>query len=937
MGSQKKKSLGRPNDTRHRMEDPVKAILCALSGLCVVASVGLSQEPVPTAAWLERWEKSVRYLMSLSETEMLEMIPTQATLYFVDCPNCATGTQETGVFDWSPERPHQIRCKGCGEEYPGNPKYPDERVLEVKGPDGPQQYPYYERAADKHKFFFRAKADDFAREYMASRCRELGELYAATKNETYAQRAALILWRFAQVYPGYAYHYEWPFQEKMFAPYDAKRDSEAMKAILAAWRLGAAKWGRWAYVEISDDLVRAYECIKGWPGLNAVGEGDAASAIENNLLGAMVGHVLDTPEVFSNMSPHMWRSVVRAGRVLERPEWIEEILRRMARFRSECFLHDGCWKETSPSYCAQTAVSMVEVVEALRDYVPPRRCPSADVSKIQQQITLAVGMPQRIYDVLYAMRFPDGRLLPVNDTWWFAKARERKRMEPVLLPGIGLSVLGGGSDEHQVHAYLNWTQGRGHKHADALSIGLFAFGKELFSDIGYTHTKYRPYAVSTASHNTVVVNGCDSATDASYTGQRLRSFIIANGWQVSEAESLTAYPATSRYRRTMMFIGEDARGCYLLDVFQVYGGAQHDYILLGCADEDSIARISGTQMSPFGGTLLNPGVTWRPPKGESDRLGPEAGYGFVTDLSEGQADGPVTLDMRLVASPALGTRTLLLPEKDTTIYLGQAPSIRRARHNLSSAWNESDELVERYRMPFFCARRKGTELRSVFVALHEPVSGRPKLVTASAERYADAVVVRVELDDGTRDVICIALAQSASILSEGLEFEGMYSLVRLRDDTVVLAHLAGGSRLVYGPVRLSGNSCWRGLVRRSVREEKEGAGGYLEVSEAIPPERAGLLGALIVRHPDATEHAYNIVGLETIENGTRIRVREDPAFVLTDHGTTRFVVYPVREIPGTQHHYEILDCASYPQEKPAPAHRGDDAESRRSEEMIRGY
>ncbi len=69
---------------------------------------------------------------------------------------------------------------------------------------------------------------------------------------------------------------------------------------------------------------------------------------------------------------------------------------------------------------------------------------------------------------------PDGRLLPLNDTWPSARiAGGRDKMDSVLFPGFEWPILGGGQGNKQLHSYLNFTGGQSHKHADALSIGLF--------------------------------------------------------------------------------------------------------------------------------------------------------------------------------------------------------------------------------------------------------------------------------------------------------------------------------------------------------------------------------------------------------------------------------------------------------------------------------
>lgn len=866
----------------------IAAFTCALllsSSLTALGSAKVFDTKTDAAA-VAKLKRSVAYVMSLSDGDLLAIVPTQSGIYFTDCPNCDKGTQDRGDFTWEPERPAELLCKGCGAKYPHDPKYPDDKVLEVPGPDGPHRYPYYERP-DKYRIFFRAHAHYWAREYMAEQCQHLAELWSATRDDMYAHRSALILLRFAEVYPGYAYHMDLPFRPKRFSPYTKNR-------VKGASRYRTAKWSWWAYMDVSNSLVRAHDALREWPGLAKMADGKALPMIEDNLFGAMVDFVLGFREPYSNMSPVMWRSVIYAGRVLRRPKYVQEAIRRFHRFTKTQFLHDGHWKETAPSYCSQVYGLLKSVSLALDGYTPPddSSLPTDDVAKTVRDVAYSLNAP----------RLPNGRLIPVNDTWSTNRRSKRTSMESVVMPGLGVAVLGGGEGENQLHVHLNFTAGRGHKHRDALSLGLFAFSKELFPDIGYTHTKYRAWPLSMMSHNTVVVDGRESGYDLKWTGNRLRAFATDDrGFHFTEAESRTAYPGVvRRYQRTLIAVGNDSRDSYLVDVFLVEGGQQHDYLLHGCADEDSTAKITGADMEPFDGTLMNPGVEFVSPKGESSGVGLEGAYGFVHDLSSGIAKGAVALDIRLAKASEIGTRTLLLTEPDTVVYLGEAPSIRRSRRN--------DSTLDNYQAPFFCARRKGKDLRSVFVAVHEPLKGPPKISAAAVKRMAAGVIVTIDRANGARDHVLLGFDSGASLTDGNLSFTGRCGLIRLNAQEPVEAHLVGSSHLSLDDFELSAVPAWSGTITRAVRDRTQGSRGYFEVPEAIEPSSSAQPRTLMVHHPDDTQHAYNIVRIEPCDEGSLLYVREDPALEITDNGTTQLVCYPQREIKGSKHTYELLNA-----------------------------
>lgn len=848
---------------------------------------------------LARLKKSVAYLASLPLDEMVALVPVQSGIYFTDCPNCDKGTQDFGDFEWTPERPRRIRCKDCGAVYPDNPKYPDDHVLEVAAPHGVHRYPYYERPGDGYRIFFRARADYLAREYMERKCRDFARLYALTDDEEYARRAAAILLRFAEVYPGYAYHFDCPFRQKIIQPYTQNR----VKGV-AEYR--TARWTWWAYMDISLDLLEAYDHLKAWPHLSGLAGGRAPRVIEHDLLGAMTEFVLGFDETYGNMSPGMWRRIISSGRVLHRPEWVHEAVRRFQKFLRTRFLYDGHWMETAPSYCSQVIGGLQVVLDTVKGYSDPPGYVDPTDGRHFRRLDLAVDTPQYALALraLLRPRLPDGRLLPVNDTWWTNARSPRKTMEPVLLPGLGVAVLGGGATDRQLHVHLNFTSGRQHKHDDALSFGLFAFGKELFPDIGYTHTKYRCWAASTMSHNTVVVDGKGSLPDPDWTGNRLRAFAVAgNDFQVAEAESVSAYAGLAReYRRTLVTVGTDSSDCYIVDVFRVAGGRQHDYLLHGSADDDSQARLSGARLHPFAGTLLNPGVTFTPPVGESSSAGREGAYGFVHDLRVAAVRSAVALDLRLTATPGLGTRSWILPEPGTRVYVGEAPSVRRARN--------SDSLLDKYQAPFVCVRRQGPDLTSTFVVVHEPVNGSPHLLRPPrVDRRGSGLLVTVDRGDLGRDYTFIASRDPTQLTfstPDGpLTVTARYAFARVRAGRVTKAHLAGGSLLKLLKHTLHGQRGWRGAVRGVTRRRTGESRGFFEAAEPVPPSAAGL--TLLVTHADDSVQAYELVEVAPAPGGgVRLFVREDPGFELTPGSDTRKVCYPLRRIPGVPTGYRIL-------------------------------
>ncbi|MES6927206.1 heparinase II/III family protein, partial [Cutibacterium acnes] len=132
----------------------------------------------------------------------------------------------------------------------------------------------------------------------------------------------------------------------------------------------------------------------------------------------------------------------------------------------------------------------------------------------------------------------------------------------------------------------------GHFHYDPLNLTLYANDQELLPDIGYTHTFYNMWAMSTLAHNTVVVDSANmSASNEAKDGGNIESFApVDSRVQVARASQPSAYPQTEEYSREPWYIGfdntDDGEG-YLLDLFRVAGGSRHEYTLQGDANLDA--------------------------------------------------------------------------------------------------------------------------------------------------------------------------------------------------------------------------------------------------------------------------------------------------------------------------------------------------------------
>jgi hypothetical protein len=791
-------------------------------------------------------QRGVTQIMAMTEDQMLALVPESGGIFFTECPNCETDAQDYGNFTWTASKPRQLQCRGCDIIYP-NEQYPANQTLTVEAPhDGELRFDYYTRP-DGFRIFFDARADYFAREFMEKRARQLAESYHLTGDEQHARRAALILLRFAEVYPGYPYIFDYPFKQTIIYPYNNPHIPD-----MIPYRISHFSW--WAHMDISQDLLAVYDLLREYAPLSDMAGGDARRMIERDLLGHMTRWVISIADNYSNMSPGMWRDFINAGNVLDQPDYVLEGLERVERFVETSFHYDGTWCQPTFSYDRQVASALSHVRDALSRYQPPADTDAETAARIRRGAQRVTRTVDQQFETLYNATLPNGMYPPVNDTWAHDRDKHNDFNGAMLLPAMRLAVLRAGDDDEQVYAWLNNT-GAGHHHDDPLDIGLFAFGRELLRDIGYTHTGWRMWPNATMSHNTVVVDGIRALTDEPV--QRTRLFYTdGHAFHIAQADDDGAYPATRRYRRTVALVGDQATGAYLIDVFEVRGGSQHDYLLHGSAAEDSTAVVAGATLSPFAGTLMNKGVTFELPSSEQERGSPGEPYGFVRELRSGAVESDVTWDMRLDAEPTIGVRTHLVRPTDATVYTGIAPRIRQAERR--------DALLADFMAPFFCLRREGDDLRTTFIAVHEPVSGEPRIESVTASVDGDRVVVHV--DDVTFTLT-----------------DGSWRFAR------------GGETLQLGG---EGNA-WSGVVNTFDRTD---TGGWFDVADHIDEDAS--LSALLIALPDDTVRAYNVTRIEPRDGGTRLHVKEDPAMRIAD-GKIALVSCPQRTIEGEALRYTV--------------------------------
>ena len=664
-----------------------------------------------TAENIDGLREKVQDALAMTPEELYDLVPTQSGIYFCGCPHCDGGAQENGVLDWKLCLGDRVRCRYCDMEFP-NEQYPENRELRITAPSGANQvYRWYENGEGRQYHFQGRRLYD-RMDWCRKRAYVLASLYALTGESEYGDRAAVIVGRFAQVFPDYAVRYDYPFAPVRFFPADQKYPYDDLPPYRGA------KFYWWGFGDVPADLVRAYDLLAAGDAFSRMESllgPDIETRVEKDLIRLSYEFVSANPETKGNMSPGLYRNMILAGRVLNDPAIVHDAVGRFQALLRDRFTFDGWWKEGAPSYHWQTVNNLVTVADAAKGYTDPPdwEGPRFDDLYLEKDAPmLAKAIAAGNAGVL-----PDGRFMPINDTWWHSKREPLTESPSRLWPGLGHAILGAGEGTHQVQAHLNWSGDHGHAHADNGSVIIWAHGKELASDIGYTHTRYRNWVLNTASHNTVVVDERSQLMwlDDIHTKGNLLFFDDGHPHvRMIDVDATPAFYECPVYRRRLVLVHADAGKDYVVDLFDVEGGATHDYFWHGSADEAGVFDSSLSLDTPveslvpaWGGTAEHTGENC------FDIIGHEYhAYVFLDNIGSARATGPWTATWTYDGA---GLRSHFFPEDGTTLYRFESPAIRGA--------GKSDAELPNYIRRGIMQRHTGGVSR--FAAVHEPFGVAP--------------------------------------------------------------------------------------------------------------------------------------------------------------------------------------------------------------------
>jgi hypothetical protein len=923
---------------------------CALIFVVGPALLEAQQQNAPDRAERDAAEKAVAEVMAMSDEAMLALVPDKSIRSNCDCPNCFGGSQGANVFEWSVDRPDELKCRFCDTVYP-NEDYPEDQTVSGQNALGETiLYTYHHSTDHDVQHFLTAHASLYRRGWLLQQCEALAEAYEATGDEEYARRVVLVLDRIAQVYPHY------PVIVQLQRQFEFALDQTAP----LVWNGG--RWGRWRPDEIPHVIPDVYATVYGSSAFEELSRErgyDVRQRFEDDFLRATIDCMKALPmRDHGNMAPYYLSRAVKIARTIGEPGDVHWAFRCMSEIVDAGSYVDGAWREC-PWYHAITLGGLKSSFASLRGYSdPPGYIDDTDGVRFDD------FEPEK--DLLFFAKClngpgvlddPLGYAAVIGDTFSHKHLFSRSpRAETVsaILPQYGHAALGRGAGDHQMQAHLRFSGSHGHDHYDNLSIALWAKGREMLSDLGYTLSQMRYWCTSTAGHNTVVVNRSDqSITSYADTGtdcDLLAYFPDVGGVSVVEAEGSRGYnvdgdgthpdiDSVDMYRRTLVVVPVSETDAYVVDVFRVRGGSVHDWLLHGDADLDMTAT-STLALSDPRKWMLEDDEEWREPNEQWDPTNP---YGMMRDMAGAETVEPFTTTFRYVDQPERGVRVHMIGGPRSEVFLGRSPSVRRTGDNDGADGHK----VYDFWMPQLLVRRKadsailhplvqthygfeapqsdddtGDGLMSLFVAVHEPFDGRPFVSSVTSadlsSRDDNAVAIRVEHNEAVDTIIATLDAPpfAERATADGVTMSGRLGIIRRREGQAPSAWLFDGERIGSGDFVLeSPRAPYTGNILGATRQAD---GDLLDafITEADLPSGEALRGTwMTVTHGNGYTHGYEIDHIASDGGRTLIALADDHGLRI-EGNETREVYFPRRAIIGENPFVIPLAVHSAPPDAP---------------------
>jgi len=385
------------------------------------------------------------------------------------------------------------------------------------------------------------------------------------------------------------------------------------------------------------------------------------------------------------------------------------------------------------------------------------------------------------------------------------------RADSDMMTGYGFAALRDG--ESTAHANtlrdfsLYFGLGAGHGHADALNLGIDAYGLNLAPDLGYpevtgTQPNRLQWVSGTLAHNTVMVDG--------RMQERLTAVAAplhyddAGHVKLMDVEAGRAYPQTRAYRRSVVMVDTGDGVSYGVDFFRILGGDDHLYSFH--AQSNAIHDTRGLTLIPqtdesgqFVGSYAGPEVPWGQDPNtvetswEVDMLRHPPGTTWLYEVRRDR-----TPERRFMVDFRIADFRRVLPE-EKNLHLRMTMLGDCAPDEVTIARAKPPHFNTPYipYLEYVLARRTGDNLDSLFTTVFEPYCDAPYIadslttvpvaVLAGEPGPEDAVeAVKIPLSNGRIDYVVYAANREITYRVDDLfDFRGFAAVCSLREGKMI--------------------------------------------------------------------------------------------------------------------------------------------------------
>ncbi|HWL51861.1 MAG TPA: heparinase II/III family protein [Chthoniobacteraceae bacterium] len=672
----------------------------------------------------------------------------------------------------------------------------------------------------------------------------------------------------------------------------------------------AGLWNRWIHL----DLMEGYPLLHAYTALAPQLSKEERQRIVSGIFDRQVAFISRWKPGIYNTIVYRIDGLVHFGLALGRPEWVHEAVDYLRELRLLGFSPDGFWHEGTPAYHQQVAGRINAIARRLDGYgdppgwTHPATGERFDDLHLQRELALH---QERTESAWRKLTLPNGKVAAVNDADPDRYIGPAKTVSgPELLGTSGYAILGSGNGEDQQQLFLNYKGTFGHEHLDVNGFHAFALGRRWFDE-----TRYRPlpgsgssreWSMSTAAHNTVVIDETDQARrfvdgrmpgreDAAgklasrpYRGHHngsnhLGDLLLFDGRQeavqVVEVEGSKAYsPAPERYRRTLVKVALEAGEGYIVDLFRVKGGKVHDYLLHGPLAEPYTVSAAAP-LEPAEGGL----------------------HRFI----QLRHRAPATLpwEWTLTTGDGASSRSIVLAPAGAIFFVGEAPAINRIG---TAPWVNLRHEV----------REAG---ESTFVVVHELRRKGGRITSARLLTRPGDTQVAVEVCLGERtDVILSTLSEGESVsatTSDGraVSLKGRLAYLKKEKGQAPAATLWDGTKLSLNGREIvsSPHAALHAVVARTLSREGGDPWDAL-VTPASLPDDGSLAGAMVrVDLGGKIVWSYRIAEIRRKGGETHLLLEHDPGFSVDASGV-KMRFHPGWGFPGKAALTLPVTSRSYP-------------------------